>query len=558
MQAKTRVWPAVVAVLFLTLLLAACGGGTSGKTWFNLPSAKVEVKPNGTASYYGVPIPVQLLAPAQIEMLQSLDAQQIEARFGYNGIHASLNGENLPYLAWDAESEQTLREIVTRLPGLPQPGLIATALPWLRTVGAGVKLELPPAAGAAVLDIPRWQSEAVVTPAVVDAPTLGPLEISNLTFDAQGNGSVGSVPLSSLGAPVTLPPAVLQLVNSLGIQNLQIDTEPDGLHLIIGDRALPTIAYDADSLGRVMSLVKTMMPNLGMDALLDNLATALPGADLKVAVSFNGEPAGEANLKNLNVAIGADGSVTALGIPLPGGPLLPASLLQQLEAANLQNVQVNLSEGGLNIANNGMPFPAISWAPEGVALLKTLAPALAGISADQVQGVMDVIGQSEVGLNIALPGAEATAPPAEGAAAAPTFAPVDLGDFAPPIIQAALQMDAAGNVTRIGNVEMADVASMGLPVSIALPANIVDILKATGAKNLAIVTNGQGHLDVALDGTPAISLDFDVDALRLLLATLKPMLNVELLNDAVISQIIDEQVMPLAPGAQVNIAIALP
>ena len=171
---------------------------------------------------------------------------------------------------------------------------------------------------------------------------------------------------------------------------------------------------------------------------------------------------------------------------------------------------------------------------------------------------MDVIGQSEVGLNIALPGAEATAPPAEGAAAAPTFAPVDLGDFAPPIIQAALQMDAAGNVTRIGNVEMADVASMGLPVSIALPANIVDILKATGAKNLAIVTNGQGHLDVALDGTPAISLDFDVDALRLLLATLKPMLNVELLNDAVISQIIDEQVMPLAPGAQVNIAIALP
>ena len=119
MQAKTRVWPAILAVLFLTLLLAACGGGTSGKTWFNLPSARLDVQPNGTASYYGLPIPAQLVAPAQIEMLQSLDAQEIEARFGYNGIRASLNGDQLPSLAWDAESQQTLQELVPTVPGSP-------------------------------------------------------------------------------------------------------------------------------------------------------------------------------------------------------------------------------------------------------------------------------------------------------------------------------------------------------------------------------------------------------------------------------------------------------
>jgi hypothetical protein len=491
-------------------------------------------------------------------MLQSLDAQQIEARFGYNGIRASLNGEALPSLAWDAESEQTLQEIVTNVPGLPNANLIAGALPWLRRIGSGVAIEVPPAAGATPLDIPRWREEAVVTPEVVDTPSFGPLEVRNVTFDAQGNALVGDVPLSSLGAPVTLPPAALQLINSLGIQKLTIDTQPDGLHLTMNDRALPTIAYNSESLARVMSLVNTVMPNLGMGDTLTQVASVLPKADATIAVTFNGEPAGEANLRNLNVSLNADGSVSALGIPLPGGPMLPASLIEQLQAANLQNLRVGLSEGALNITNNGAPFPAISWTPAGVDLLATLAPALAGVSADQVRGIVDVINQTEVGLNVALPGAEAPAAPVEEAAAAPEFAPVDLGDFAPPIIRARLQLDAAGNVTQIGNVDLSDVAAMGLPASIALPANIVDILKATGAQQLSIVANGQGHLDVALDGQPAISLDFDSDSLRMLLATLKPLLNIELLDNPVVSRIIDEQIMPLAPGAQLDISIALP
>lgn len=61
-----------------------------------------------------------------------------------------------------------------------------------------------------------------------------------------------------------------------------------------------------------------------------------------------------------------------------------------------------------------------------------------------------------------------------------------------------------------------------------------------------------------LDGKPAISMDFDSAALRALLTTLKPLINVPLLDNPVVSQLIDEQIMPLAPGAQVNIGIALP
>lgn len=558
MQAKTRVWPAIVAVLSLTLLLAACGGGTSGKTWFNLPAAKIDVKSDGTASFYGVPIPAQLVAPAQVQLLQSLDAQQVSARFGYNGIHTSINGEDLVNLAWDADSEQTLKDLIVKVPGLPQPGLIAGALPWMRKIGTGVALELPPAQGATRLQIPKWSGETTLAPETVTAPSFGPIDISSVTFDAQGNGFVGSIPLSSLGAPVTLPPAALQLINSIGIQKLTIKTQPDGLHLTINDRALPTLAYNSKSLGRIMGIVNTLMPDLGMGDTLTSVATALPAADLNVAVTFNGTPAGETNLRNLNVALNADGSVSALGIPVPGGALVPASLIQQLQAANLQNLQLSLNKGGLNISNNGQPFPAISWSPEGIALISTLAPKLAGVSADQVKAIVGVIDQSDVGLRVALPGADAATAPAEGAASAPTFAPVDLGGFAPPIIRAPLAMDAGGNVTRIGNINMSEVAATGLPVAITLPANVVDILKATGAKQLSIVTNGKGHADVTLDGTPAISLDYDTSSLQALLTALKPLINVPLLDNPIVSKIIDEQVMPLAPGAQVDISIALP
>lgn len=133
--------------------------------------------------------------------------------------------------------------------------------------------------------------------------------------------------------------------------------------------------------------------------------------------------------------------------------------MEQLQAANLQNVQVALGKKGLNIVNNGQPFPAISWTPAGVDLLATLAPTLGGVPADQVRGIVNVIDQTDVGLNIALPCAEEA--PAGDAAEAPVFCTVESGRFRPAHHSGAvLQMDADGKVTQIGNVAMADVASM--------------------------------------------------------------------------------------------------
>ncbi len=606
MQANSRVGKVIAAVLIVALLVAtvfvgASYGGSSGRTWFNLPSIKLTVNPNGTVSAYGIPINMALLQPDLIQQLQAANVQRLEVRWGYNGLHVYANGENMPYLAWDEASTETLQDVVRALPqagiAVPYRETIANLLPWLRTIGWGVKLDLPLAGGATALDIPRWSGETSVTPAAAGEPTMGPLAINNLAFDEQGNGYIGPVSLAQLGVPVTLPPIVLNLVNALGVDTVTLDTEPDGLHIQLGDRPFPTLAYDQAHLERGMGLVNVLAPNAGMTGLLNDVAAALPGADLQIAVSFTGEPVGELDLSNLAVDILPDGSVRALGLSLPGGPLIPAGTLDQLRAANIQQLDLNLRSDGVTVVSDGQPLPAISWTPAGLDAVSTIVGPLTGMGEEQIDSILQVVGSTDLGLSLSVPAAEGepaaeegaeegaaegeppadqgtvpaapgtvpapedAAAPAEGEEAAPgavTFAPPNLGEFDPPVLRAALSLGADGSIESISNLATADLAAAGLPVSsLALPANVMQILGSLNADEIGL-TNAAGTATLSLDGEEALSLQYDTAALGALLEKVKPFLNVEMLDNPLVSRIIDEYVLPIAPGAEVDLRITMP
>jgi hypothetical protein len=547
MQPKSRFLVLSLSALLAALLLAGCGGGDTGKSMFNLPSVRVGINESGQPKVAGIPLPMALLAPAQIEALQSADVQAIEARIGYDGILPLLNGENLPGVTWDQESVGVVQELVTGMPGLPNANLIADVLPRLRQFGTGVMIELPGAG-----DVAEWSGEPPPAPAeAVDGPpTIGPLDISAVTFDEAGNARIGDLALADLGVPVTLPPNILGLLSSLGIDRVTVDTAPDGLRLTMNDRPLPTLAYDEASLQRVIGLAGAFMPGSPLMDTVAEIAPLLPGADLRAAVTFDGVPAGELALDNLSVAINPDGTVRALGLPIPGGPLLPADLLGQMQAAGLENVRVDVVDSAIAIANNGQPFPRIAWTESGEALVTTLAPTL-GLPANLLNSVLGLVGSTDIGVTVAMPGASA-----ESAADTAPFAPVDLGDLSAPALRLRLNVDNAGTVTSIGNIDAGDLQAVGLP-AITLPANIMDIVKSTGARQVAIQTS-DGRAEILLDGKQALSLDYDAASLQRLLDTLKPFLGVELLNDPAISALIEQVILPLAPGANLDISIALP
>lgn len=555
MQRIERHWKVLLTALFVSLIVVSCtGGGSSGKTWFNLPSIALKVQQNGTATAYGIPVNAVLLQPDMLQQLQAADVQRVEARWGYNGVHVFLNGEGLPYLAWDESSASELGAVV-KAAGIQQADLVNSLLPWLRKIGWGVRLDLPLASGASALSIPRWSGETSVTPVAVSEPTIGPLNLNNISFDDQGNGKVGPVSLSALGVNAALPSNVLAIINALGIDALTVQTQPDGLHLSLDDRALPFIAYDEAHLTRALAWGDKLAPGNPTLAALAPIASKLPGADVAMTVSFTGEPAGELSLQDLSIGINPDGTVRALGLDLPTGPLVPAETLSMLQSANVQKLDVNLREGGVTLGVNGQALPAINWTPAGLGVVSTLATSLAGMPEEQISGVLDLVNGTDVGLSVDVPAADG----AEVVDAAPvteaTFAPVDLGDFAAPVIRAALSVDAQGTVSNIGNISGDTLAAVGVP-PIALPANIVSILDSLGASQVGIHTT-DGTAEVKLDGETALSLQYDAASLQALLSLVKPLAGVELLNDPNISKIIDEQILPLVPGAQVDVTVDL-
>lgn len=562
MQAKSRVLLVLVIVLISAMVLSACGGSapnTDGRTWFNLPAAKVNLRPDGTVSAYGIPVPVGSVLPAAtVAQLQAAGVQQLEARWGRNGVHIYVNGEELPYVEWNSETAGKLQDIIRNVPGLPNAGTIASALPWLRRVGSGVKIQIPPAEGVEKMQIPAWKGETAIAPQEAPAaPTIGPLVLDSISFDKDGKGYNAGVPLESLGAPVNLPPNVMQMINSMGIQKLQIKTEPDGLNVAVNDGALTKLAYDSAALERLLKLVGSMIQDQSMAATFNDLAAKLPGADIQATISFTGEPAGALALSNVGVEIGEDGSLKAMGITLPGGAMVPASALQMLQSSNIQQLDVNLGETGINLSANGQSLPAISWTPESLAKLGALAAPLAGMPQAQLDGLLNIIKTTGVNATVKVPpaaGAEPVAP--SEPAKEPSFAPVDLGEFAPPIIRADLGVDSAGNVTNISEINLGDLKAMGLPASITLPPNIVSILKNTGASQVGIQTDA-GQLEVTLDGSPALTLNYDVPALQEMFNIVKPLIGVKQLEDPNISKLIHDVVMPLAAGAQVDVTLDL-
>lgn len=556
MQRNVRTWMVVLSVMLLTLVLGACtGGGTSGKTWFNLPAAAIKIQPNGTANAYGIPINQVVLPPATIQQLQAANVQQAEVRWGYNGAHVYLNGEDLPYLAWDEASQAKLGEVLKASGAVPSADFIARYLPWLRKVGWGVKLELPVATGSSALTIPRWRGETSVTPVEVSEPTIGPLNLNNISFDDQGNAKVGPIPTAALGAPVTLPPNVLAMVQALGIDTATLQTQIDGLHTTLDADALPTLAWDPDYMARTVAWAEALAPGNPSVDTFASIAPQLPGADVTVAVSFTGEPVGQLDLSNLNVGINPDGSVRALGLDIPGGSLVPADTMALLQNANIQHLDLNLGDSGVVVGVNGQALPAINWTPAGLGVVSTLATSLGGIPAEQIDGILQLVGETGVGLQLDVPPADGAEAVTADRVTEATFAPVDLGAFAAPVIRAALAVDGNGVVQQIGNISAGTLGSVGVP-PIALPSNVVDLLSGLGASNVALQT-GNGTAEVKLDGEMALSLQYDAASLATLLNLVKPLANIEALNDPNLSKIIEEQILPLVPGAQLDVSVDL-
>lgn len=553
MQARAKIVIILVAALIISLVLVGRGGGTSGSTWFNLPSVKVTIQPDGTAKVFGFNLGA-VLQPAMIQQLQAANIQKLELRIGYNGIHAYVNGEDMPYLEWDEAKLANLQGVIRSVPGLPNADLIANILPWTRKIGLGVTLNLPPAAGAAKLNVPRWKGETAVKKETPAETTIGPITIGSLVFDANGQAIIEGIPASTIeqlvGAPVLpqLDANTMGLLTSLGVQTLGVATHANGIALTLNDKPLPGIAYDTARLGSVTALLPAFISDPATLDLVNRLVPVLPGADIKATVSFTGEPAVATTLSSITLVVGPDGAVEKVaGVPLPGGVALPAAVVEGLGAAGVENLGLQVNPGGIAITADDRALPAISWNESSVQTVAQLVGPLVGVSPDLITTAIDTVGKLGVDVNMQLP-------PAEGeAAAAEPVQSIDISKMTVPFIRLQASYGAQG-FTNLGGLSADTLAMLGISLP-ALPPQVMDTLKQQGVGQLQI-RSGDGQLEILLDGQQALAIDYDSESLGTALDLAAPFAgDSSILSDPVLMRFIRGQILPLAPLAQIDVTL---
>ena len=109
---------------------------------------------------------------------------------------------------------------------------------------------------------------------------------------------------------------------------------------------------------------------------------------------------------------------------------------------------------------------------------------------------------------------------------------------------------------QLGTLDTGELAQYGISLPANLPPDVAAMLYALGAGEIKAAT-GPGHFDLSLDGDTALMVNYDVVALRRALEVAGPFMADSLLSDPGISQLIDEQILPLVPGADVDVTITL-
>jgi hypothetical protein len=558
MQARPKIVRILAVALIVSLVLAACGGGTTGKTWFNLPSVKVNLQPDGTARVFGLNIGYIGLAPAMIQQMQSANIQRLEVRIGYHGILPYVNGQPLPYVAWDQAKVQTIQGILPQMPGVPNAQLIADVLPWLRTIGLGATINLPVASGQPTLNIPRWQGETTVTPARNVQTTIGPITIGSLTFDPAGNAFIEGVPVAVLeqalgmSLPLTIRPDVLAILQGIGAQSVLVKVQPNGIDLNLGNRALPGIVWDAARLTTLTGILPAFVADKATLDLADQVVPLLTGADITLAVSFTGEQTVATELAPIEVNLTEDGTLQMFGIPLAPGAVDPA-LIASLQGSNVQQLAVSLQPGGLFLAANGETLPSITWTDASLPTVTQVAGILLGQEA-----LLNTVVDLALGIG---PNLKINIPPAAGAEALdiPDVVTFEIqptaADPQGATIRLRLGVDAQGNITQLGGFSADELSQ----VPIDLPSIDVDAVNRLRDAGIGLVQldNDPGIFHVRFDGNEVIALVYDQASLLAVLDIATPFAAETLLTDPGLAQILREQLLPYFPTADLDLTFVL-
>jgi hypothetical protein len=255
----------------------------------------VNITTEGNAEMLGLPVAQGVLDPAMIGNLQEAGVQRMSINLAPNGLFLAANDHLLPSVTWDEASLDTVVRIAGPLSGLGAEGL-ASILDIATGIGPNVAINLPPAEGAEVLELPAPADMPTEFAPVEPNPQGVTLRVT-ADVDSQGNlttlGGLSADDFAMLGVTLPpLPPELLEVLQNSGAPSVQIDTEPGALIVRVGDSEAMRVAYDTDALTTALNIAVpfaegTPLTDPVVDTLLrEQILPLLPTADVNVTLNL--------------------------------------------------------------------------------------------------------------------------------------------------------------------------------------------------------------------------------------------------------------------------------
>jgi hypothetical protein len=274
-----------------------------------------------------------------------------------------------------------------------------------------------------------------------------------LTFDDQGNPGVEGVALEeiarSLGFALDLSqyridpfyPAWMKAAN---IQHVELRQTGDGVALLVNGALMPSLSFQDGSLQRIADVAPLLGQNgPAIGQLIAKFAPLVQRLGLSVALKFPKQdgaadiPFGPADIKlaqlkpsetpasavaKFEVKYDEQGVPSILGISardlqtlgFNASVALAPSVLAQLQANNVQNVQLSSRSNGLYMYVNGKPLPAIAWdstsLENALQVYEQMNPGVPKATLDLVRTFVPMLGQTDLSVMLHFPVAAGQAP----------------------------------------------------------------------------------------------------------------------------------------------------
>lgn len=267
-----------------------------------------------------------------------------------------------------------------------------------------------------------------------------------ITFDDQGNPGVEGVALEELArsagfaldlSQYRIDPFYPAWMKAANIQHIELRQTGDGIALLANGELMPSLSFGDGSLARMSDIAPLLGQNgPAIGQLIQKFAPLVQRLGLSIVLKFPSQDGAQAitygvddvrlsalqpstdpasAVVKFEVRYDEQGVPSILGISardlqavgVNASIALAASVLQQLQANNVQNIQLSTRSNGLYLYVNGSPLPAIAWDNESlgnaVAVYEQMNPGVPKVTLDLIKTLVPMLGKTDMSVMVHFP-----------------------------------------------------------------------------------------------------------------------------------------------------------